>query len=213
MDWYKGTFIFVAGAAVGAVLSYLYAKMELEKRYSDKAEAEIKDMEEYFTSKFNPAKREPKRLKQETDLEIGDSSIENLEPVERRSYGKERMDISEDDYVDEELYEEEEFDEPYATDYPRDDPAEDPYTITPHQFSTECDAYSKTKLFYYAGNNTLVDEEDELVDNWNIIGGKSSLKRFGEYEEGVVYVRNERIGADFEIRRKRGSFTEIHAKD
>lgn len=214
MDMVKSTFIFIVGAASGAVLTYFISKDHLKQEANRYAEAEIKDMEDYFISKYakpvSPTKSVTDEEEKKDDLEIGASSIEAMERPKQLAYNHTETLVDEDGIE----YEEIEFDPPFKVDdHPRDDPAEEPYTITPQQYSNGCPEYSKINLYYYAGNNTLIDDEDDLFDNWSIIGGKSTLKRFGEFEEGVVYVRNEKLGSDFEIRRKRGSFTEIGTKN
>lgn len=211
MNIIKPAFIFLTGAATGAALAYFFTKDNFRREANRYAEAEIRDMENYFISKYantpkEKAEGQNNALKYETEgidiSEIGASSIEYVERPKQVAYNH-ATELEEDEF-DEDF----DVDAYIERDHPRDDPPEEPYPITPYQFNNEHSDYDKLYLYYYAGNNTLVDKEDELIDNWNIFGGRQMLKRFGEFEEGVVHARNDKLAADFEIVRKRGSFTE-----
>ena len=72
-----------------------------------------------------------------------------------------------------------------------------PYTISPDEFG-EFDDYETITLTYYA-DDILADDDDELVDDIDETVGLESLKTFGEYEDDCVFVRNDRLKADYEI--------------
>ena len=65
------------------------------------------------------------------------------------------------------------------------------------QFATD-GILEKVTLTYYI-NADLVCEEDELVDDPNSIIGYDFMNHFHDDEEGVVYVRNEKLGTDYEV--------------
>ena len=48
------------------------------------------------------------------------------------------------------------------------------------------------------GDNVLVDEDDQVVTDADDIVGTEYPDYFGEYDD-VVYVRNDRLKADYEI--------------
>ena len=94
-----------------------------------------------------------------------------------------------------------------------DSPPEDigePYVITFEQFNEEYDRYDKETMTYYAGDDTLADECEGIVDDVNDLVG-DSLSRFGENSEDpdVVYVRNDSLEIDYEIVRSPGLYSEV----
>lgn len=83
---------------------------------------------------------------------------------------------------------------------------ETPYVISPAEFGG-LDGYDIRTLKYYTDDDTLTDDDDNIVDEE--IVGSSSLSSFGDYEDDVVYVRNERLKCDFEILKDYGRYTDV----
>lgn len=84
----------------------------------------------------------------------------------------------------------------YSNDDEEDADMDDIYVISPADFG-ENDFDTET-LTYYA-DGVLTDEVDEVIDNVDAVVGSDSLNHFGEYEDDSVFVRNERLGIDYEI--------------
>lgn len=81
-----------------------------------------------------------------------------------------------------------------------------PYVIGPDAYFNELsNVFDKETTTYYAGNDTLVTESEEVLMIPDTIG-RESLDHFGEYEEGTLFVRNERLGMDFEVVYSEGSY-------
>lgn len=101
---------------------------------------------------------------------------------------------------------EEEVTEEYSDDYsdivdatpPKEGLAEGPYTISPLQFVNEEPFFDKITLEYFE-DDVLCSEDEEIITDIQAVIGRESLTKFGEYEEDVVYVRNERRSTDYEI--------------
>lgn len=69
----------------------------------------------------------------------------------------------------------------------------------------------KVVLTYYEEDNTLVDEEETVIDDRNRLIG-NALEKFGTEKDGdpdTVYVRNGKTKTDYEIVRVKGSYSEI----
>lgn len=73
-----------------------------------------------------------------------------------------------------------------------------PYIITPDEFG-EKDGYDIISLTYYHNDGVLADDMDERIDDYEDIIGKDALDHFGDYEDDSVFVRNDRLKADYEI--------------
>ncbi|MFA6661458.1 MAG: hypothetical protein WCS56_00325 [Bacilli bacterium] len=77
----------------------------------------------------------------------------------------------------------------------------EPEIITSQSFVDEYPDHQKLTLNYYAGDDILVDEDDNPIEDVEIVVGYDSLNHFGEYgpEEDVLYVRNLKFEIDYEI--------------
>ena len=73
----------------------------------------------------------------------------------------------------------------------------EPYVISPVELG-DCD-YDVIDLIYYEGDNTLTDEEDEIINDVGELIGWESLEHFGEYEDDSVCVRNDIRKVDYEV--------------
>lgn len=71
--------------------------------------------------------------------------------------------------------------------------------ISPDAFGDQ-DGYDEISLTYYA-DGTVADDSDRAMSEDEIEEtiGKDSLTHFGEYEDDSVFVRNDRLKADYEI--------------
>lgn len=87
---------------------------------------------------------------------------------------------------------------------------EKPYIITHDEFYEGEKDYEQITLTYFDGDDVLVDEQDQPVDDPEDTIGEDHLVRFGHgsKDNNVVYVRNDRIEADFEISRSFGKYAE-----
>lgn len=85
----------------------------------------------------------------------------------------------------------------------------DPYIITQDEFTDGQD--SQDTLTYYADDGVLADTQDMPVDNLLRMVGPDALQSFGlgSGDPRIVYVRNEKISADFEIVLHDGNYGEI----
>ena len=93
--------------------------------------------------------------------------------------------------------------------YNEDDDVEEPYMISPDEFS-EFDDYEAIDLTYYEGDGVLVDEDDELVDDVIETVGKNVLEYLqNENSEDVVHVRNDKLKSDYEICKVSGSYEDV----
>lgn len=82
-----------------------------------------------------------------------------------------------------------------------------PYTIAPDEFGEDPDNYDTLTFTYYA-DGVLADEMDQPITNVAEVIG-DALNHIGEYEPDAVYVRNERLGLEYEILRDERKYSEI----
>ena len=77
--------------------------------------------------------------------------------------------------------------------------AQRPYVIMPDQFVNEHTEFDKTTLMYYSDDVLVEEMTREIITDIDSAIGTESLNHFGEFEDDVVYVRNEKISTDYEI--------------
>lgn len=77
------------------------------------------------------------------------------------------------------------------------DDMEKPYVISPDEYG-EIDDYDLYSYTYYA-DKVLADENNEPIEDVDQRIGLESLNHFGEYGDDSVYVRNDKLRADYEI--------------
>ena len=192
--------IFTVGAAFGSAVTWKIVKDKYEKIVQE----EIKSVKEVFYDRFNDSNEES------SSEESGDEMSEE-DPIS--DYRKINWDELED--LDPSELEEEEYQADYAgtvvskyedianiykeggaDNMPTSEPRE-PYVIEPIEFG-ELDDYKTFELTYYE-DGILEDEDYDIVKNPEEILGPDALGSFGEYEYDSVFVRNERLRADFQI--------------
>lgn len=170
---------FVAGAAVGVAASWRV----LDTKYKKLADKEIASVKELFYFKPVENNEEPDESEEE---KFEQSPEEDFTEEEKKEYTN--IASSYTNYATKSVVEEEPNVE--ITD-------SEPYVISPVELG-DCD-YDVIDLIYYEGDNTLTDEEDEIIDDVGDLIGWESLEHFGEYEDDSVCVRNDVRKVDYEV--------------
>ena len=194
----KNLLCFVAGAAIGSVVTWKL----IEKKYKDLADEEIESVIETFKNRKSRITK--------------DEVKETVEKVINKC--KEPKEIVEDIVTAEKysIENEEEIDEDDESNYTIDvDPGVEviaPYVITPEQFG-EYSEYGTKTLTYYA-DNVLTDEIDNPItsEEMETMIGPDALDHFGEYEDDSVYIRDEMNEMDYEILKSEKTFSEIQER-
>lgn len=93
------------------------------------------------------------------------------------------------------------------------EPKKEPYLISLGEFYEERREYDKITIDWYDGDNVILDEREEPIDD--IVGyvGCSMTELFGkppaDGDPDSRFVRNDRYGTDYEIIRHHGSWHEL----
>ena len=201
----KGVLIFVLGAAAGSLATWKL----IEKKYKDIAQEEIDSVKDTF-SKMKKNEY-PDKLEDYPDFEEFDDSDDSYdeEPkseqkIDRNNkpdiveYAKILSEVGYTNYAERQDKKEKKGVEPVED--------ERPYVISPDEFG-EKDGYENVTLTYYA-DGVLTDYFDNVISNVDEVVGFDSLDHFGEYEDDVVFVRNEKMETDYEILRDLRDFNE-----
>lgn len=81
-----------------------------------------------------------------------------------------------------------------------------PYVISPDDFACSPPGFNAQPLDYFA-DGVLADSWGYEVDIEETIG-EDALNHFGEYDDDIVYVRNERTEIDYEVSRDPRTYDE-----
>ncbi len=185
-----GAAAFIFGAAIGSVATWYLVKT----KYEQIAQEEIDSVKEVFS------KKKSENISDEEDEE-GSSDIH-----EKVDFAKDKPNIIE--------YTKHLEDQGYV-DYSKIDSAEEeekpvdekkPYVIPPEEFGEA--EYDTISLTYYS-DHILADDLDEMVEDVENTVTFDALNHFGEYEDDSVYVRNDRLQADFEILLDNRKFSDV----
>ena len=189
----KTILAFTVGAASGVAASYLY----LKNHYEQWAQKEINTMREYYKDK---------NTSQESTQEDSETTIDSLEELpEEKGVANDKntvpdmmeyarklnssgyVNYSENNFTKDILKEEDKtmFDKPYI--------------IQPDEFGEFYD-YDTVSLTYHA-DGVIVDENYEVIDDISEIIVPDFVNHFGDYDDDVVFVRNDRLKCDYEILR------------
>jgi hypothetical protein len=91
-----------------------------------------------------------------------------------------------------------------------------PYIIHQDEFIDNQLEFQQKTWTYYAGDDILSDERDEVVVRPELVVGEENLKKFGHGADDtdVLFVRNEKVGVEFEICRSWKSYaSEVQGMD
>lgn len=176
--------IFATGAAIGSVVTWRV----LKTKYEQIAKEEIASVKEVFANRcdFCTKKVEPEAEDTEEVTRVEEEKTERVfsslsEKPSIMDYAKMVHKQGYDDGSKKEV----------------DKKVDRPYVISPDDFGDIYD-YDIITLTYY-DDGVLTDDMDEVIEDVDDIVGVDSLNHFGEYEDDCVFVRNDRLKADYEI--------------
>ena len=188
----RDLFIFVIGCIAGAAFTAAYFKEKEARQLEEEAEWCERVARGSYRDKIEEDIEEVETAKKEEKVKFMDHHSRFYTRLNRpyKSVSEYATSIVENDSPPEDIGE--------------------PYVITFEQFNEEYDRYDKETMTYYAGDDTLADECEGIVDDVNDLVG-DSLSRFGENSEDpdVVYVRNDSLEIDYEIVRSPGLYSEV----
>lgn len=220
--------ISVVSAAAGALVGIKATKVRLYGTFNRVVEEEVYETRRYYTSQLKMYKdavtelrdrvaeleqEEPKVIPTpvfKTPQEATSKLIPVLKDVQdvTRTYsgdtGEEPV-VMRNVFVDGVALEPSDFD--YDTEVSQR--SEDfPYVITEEEFFENEWDFVQWTCTYYAGDDVLVDEAENVIDDSDAAVGDDNLKRFGHGSNNasIVYVRNNKRGLDFEIARSTGTY-------
>ena len=191
VNFVKGLVIFVIGFGLGAVA----AKMALKREYEELVQEEVESLRE------TAARRKGIRKASSASKvfnDNGEAIIDGLKKgINDSSNAKNHYKKMAEQYAGE-----------TDLDHIRDrhnvthyegGPDCTPYAISLEEFSEEMDNFEKSTIYYYDEDDTLADEQEEMIQDVLAIIGPIVLDHLQQAKSDVVYVRNEKMQIDYEI--------------
>lgn len=212
-DMLVKAFIFIAGAAIGSVVTWKVIKT----KYEQISKEEIESVREEYQRLTKIMRMEIDACRKATAAHTKDEdTVDN-------DYDDNDDDYPEDDDRDFTEKEKEQIEYYKITSRYRGSYTENneegeengddevpyingPYVITPEDFASSPPGYNCCPLDYY--------KDGILADGWGVqmdieeTIGEEALDHFGEYVDDVVYVRNERLELDYEVTRDPRTYKE-----
>lgn len=90
-----------------------------------------------------------------------------------------------------------------------------PYIITEDEYIEDTE-YGKEIVSYFEDDGVFMLENEEVLDNGAAIIGTDNIEHFNEddnEDEGVIHVRNEKMGMDYKVILEPGSYARFAAGD
>ena len=212
----------LGGICVGAGTTYLLVEKRIRKQYRELSEREIESVKQtykmlYKQGEFSTPESAAKALaltakdEEKTPEQIGMEAVQKL--IKTQGYTPESGELNELRVVNEpvesnlkpvvhNVFTNSSVIEPSAT---------EPYLISIEEYAEEFRNHEKVTVTYYEADETLADENDEMIHDIESNVGLDNVVRFGQggsQDENVVYVRNQRSGIDFEICRMTVGYSE-----
>ena len=200
----KQLLYFLAGFAIGGGLAWYLTK----EKYITENKEDLEDVKAYY-KKINEEKNEEKDEQLNVTVEVENDPYETVKSLYS---AKEQM------FQDYTNFTDDEEDEPGEEDFPDEElyPAEPlsaPYVISEDQYVHEKRAYDKANLYFFENDKVVTDENYDPIPDYESLVGKdlgAKFKIIDRHDEKIeyIYIRNDSIGCDYEIKIYHEAFNE-----
>lgn len=197
------------GLAFGFYVGYRFNRAVIRAEVLKEAEAEIDQIRLFYHEKYESAAPKPplEEVVEARAQQIREEEQRPTSPPVPVQYPKPRVEGRAQEIAES-----------------RKDPLEDwdynkeistrdrnhPYIIHQNEYFEKFPEYQHLEWTYYAGDDILCDERDEIVVRPELVVGEENLKRFGHGADDVntIYIRNDRLELEWEITRSFKSHAE-----
>ena len=229
----KGVLIFLAGAGAGSGVTYLVLNKKITEREQKRADDKIKSHEEYVHDVESKLKAHEEALRNGYSSDSGSEKPKNsskfgsVSDDETKNADKKEekppLKPVQRDYTQYYIQRRAEEEHPYDSDEDENDIHEalndpnlrkkEPKLIKYEEFmSPEWEHHDKLTLQYFTEDDILATEEGEILKNVHLHVG-DALTKYGfktNKDESVIFVRNFRLGVDYEIDKIEASYVDSY---
>jgi hypothetical protein len=222
----------LAGVVIGSTATYLVVRKKLSAKYQAIANEEIESVKKHFAgARFQvdpkpPLEKLAEKAERDDALETvkqikdasGYSSYDKVPPTVEAPTSAPLVEQAtvveaepEGTIIEHNVFDSEEpetyFNEEEELIRRRERPNE-PFVITSDEYDENDTDFQQITLAYYDGDDTLTDEVDTIVPDVDATVGVENMLRFGHGsgDPNVVYIRNPKLEADFEVTRSAGKY-------
>lgn len=221
-----------SGVLVGGFIGYVVTQRVLKAKYELELQTEISSLKAFYQEKAKNRLMDQEELdelypEEEYNLREFETIVRKEEYSEDSSPAEEEFDYFKTDPDFSEVRPEKESrkmtpeqevpidtDDPLLVEMIENRRNDEPYIITVDEFMDDIDYIDdKLTVTYFDGDDTLADTTDRVIPEVDEIIGSDALTKFGLFskDKNIVYVRNERLRADFEIILDENKYTEVIA--
>lgn len=209
------------GAAIGFFVGYRFNREKIKAEAFAASEAEIEELREHYRSKM--AAQTNENAKAEIIL-VEEGYVEEPQPIADLSTLRTATEIEEEErlpapvpitprrptyrHVDNEKDKMDGWN--FASELARRT-SDSPHIIHQDEFAQNETEFAQVTYTYYAGDDVLVDEQDDILTDRDALIGAGVLRRFGHGTDdyNILYVRNPVLELEIEICRDTGSYEEV----
>jgi hypothetical protein len=183
------------GFTVGFVMGYRWNREKIRAEEIEKSRQELDQLREFYQKRYATEQQDkpsPEEVVEEKGYAVVVEEHERpLKPPVPVQYPKPRINV--DDKSKDEGWD-------YALEL-RQRSKNHPYIIHQDEYNVRENEYTQLTWTYYAADNILVDENDEVVVRPELTVGEQNLKRFGHGSDdiNVVYIRHDRLEIEWEV--------------
>ena len=181
---FKTIIIFFAGVGIGA----FGARWYLKDKYEKELDASVDRLNDEY-------EKERKQLYSDAEIKFNGENIKAVEEAKKelKHFRTETKKLAYDSYFSTSIDEGKEAEEMAPV-----ESVDTPYLISANDFATDR-TLDKVTLTYYIYADLLCEEGEAVENDYDELLGDEWRHHFNDEEYGVVYVRNEKMGADYEV--------------
>ena len=197
----KNLLIFLGGAVCGAVGALWYLRKDYEAKLEE-AEVRLNAVEEQVEENIKVVEKNAEKITK-TTAKLAKKARDYSKMCEKLQYKDENGPVS---AVEALIREDREKDESVdqEDDLPFKGPSEGlndvPYGISDKDFIHDGkEDFDKVTIFYYRGDDVLAEEDGTVIKDWKYNVGEDWKDQIGRFVDDEAFIRNERIGTDYNI--------------
>ena len=176
--------IFFSGVAAGVLGSRLYFKKKFDERLNHELDVINNELK--------------RAMSEEEEVEDTEEPSEKQEDIKyfKHEVAKQAYDA----YFNKTGEEEDELENKIRPEMFPVEESEEPYIISAKDFASDR-SHDKVTLTYYINADIICEDIDKQIDDdISMLIGEEWREHLHDEEDGVVYVRNNKLGADYEVR-------------
>lgn len=217
MNW-KIIVAFLVGGGIGGVVGWQITK----KHYEAEAEAEIQDIKKFYIDKLDELTSDAEEINPLT-IELSEEQKEEVQKAweDEKTYHKlvtpyHQMSKPslEDIRAEAEHPEEDDSEDLEGTgiseivEQAKPSSLPGPIVISEEEYISDY-RFEKVTITYYKEDQTLADEDETIIDDVEAVVSQKAIDELVAEDLDAVYVRNERLGIDYEVAMNENSYHEV----